>query len=167
VGPQQRLTTSYSRTPNPHSHLVLRPPLYSLSATPMAIYATQLSATARKPQHTHGHGPVSRTPTPVNATLVNTAHHAERPSVKLKITRGKSDIIMSVVIDAAGQSLYSISSNSRRTTVVACKNNVEVANVEWNRSSPRMVFRRKKMKCKEWLPLVAPEAKYERTRLAS
>ncbi len=35
--------------------------------------------------------------------------------------------------------------------MISCRDNVEVATVQWDRHSPRMVFRRKKMKCKEWL----------------
>ena len=96
-------------------------------------------------------------PTSPNTTLVNLAHRNERPSVKLKIPSGKSDILNSAVVDAAGQSLYTISSNSKRTTFVACKDNVEVATVQWDCYIPRMVFRQKKMKCKEWLPFAGPE----------
>jgi len=86
------------------------------------------------------------------AIPVNIPYRNERPSVKFKIPCGKSNILNSVIVNAAGESLYIISSNSKRTTFVACKGNVEVATVQWDRSSPRMVFRRKKMKCKEWLP---------------
>ncbi len=96
-----------------------------------------------------------------NATLVNIAHRTERPSVKLKIPSGKSNILNSVVVGAAGQSLYTVSSNSKHTTFVACQKNVEAATVQWNRSSPRMVLRGKKMKCKEWLPLAGPATEYE------
>jgi len=95
-------------------------------------------------------------PTFPNATLVNTARLNERPSVKLKIPSGKSNVLNSAVVGAAGQSLYTISSNSKRTTFVACKDNLEIATVQWDRSIPRMVFRRKKMKCKDWLPLAGP-----------
>lgn len=99
-------------------------------------------------------------PTPMSVTLVNDTHLSERPSVKLKIPGGSSDIFNSVVVTASGQSLYSISSTSKRTTLASYKDNFEVATVEWDRSSPRMVFRRKKMKCKEWLPLAGPDTEY-------
>jgi len=127
----------------------------------MAIYVTpsQVSAGGYYPS-THGYSPVSPPPTPPSEALVNTPYHNERPSVKLKIPCGKSNIVNSVVVNASGQSLYSISSNSKRTIFVACKNDAEVATVEWNRSNPRMVFRRKKMRCKEWLPLARPETEY-------
>jgi hypothetical protein len=111
---------------------------------------------------------LSRSSSPLSATLVNHASGTainERSSVKLKIIGGKSNIVNSLVVDAGRESLYSISSNSKRTTVVACKDNVEVAVVEWDRSSPRMVFRQKKMKCKEWLALAGPETEYGRTHL--
>jgi hypothetical protein len=123
-----------------------------------AVYATQVSAGEYLPLHVLRHA--SPPPIPMSATLVNDAHLTERPSVKLKIPGGSSDIFNSVVVSASGQSLYSISSNSKRTTLVSCKANVEVATVEWDRSSPRMVFRRKKMKCKEWLPLAGPNTEY-------
>ena len=92
--------------------------------------------------------------------MVKDAHLTKRPSVKLKISCGSSDISNSEVVSASGQSLYAISSNSKSTTLVSCKNNIEVATVNWDRSSPRMVFRRKKMKCKEWLPLAGPDTEY-------
>jgi hypothetical protein len=110
--------------------------------------------------HAPGHGTVSPPHSPLSATLVNSPQNNERSSAKLKILCGKSNIVNSVVIDAAGRSLYSITSTSKRTTLVECRNNVEIATVEWDRSSPRMVFRRKKIKCKEWLPLAGPETEY-------
>ncbi|KAF8498219.1 hypothetical protein F5888DRAFT_1634130 [Russula emetica] len=90
-------------------------------------------------------------------TLVNDAHYTERPPLKLSFPCGASNVLNSAVINAAGQSLYSISSNSKHTTMVSCKDNVEVATVQWDRHSPRMVFRRKKMKCKEWLKRSQPD----------
>jgi hypothetical protein len=122
-----------------------------------AVYATQVSAGEYLPLHALRH---ASPPIPMSATLVNNAHPTERPSVKLKIPGGSSNIFNSVVVSASGRSLYSISSNSKRTTLVSCRDNVEVATVEWDRSSPRMVFRRKKMKCKEWLPLAGPDTEY-------
>ncbi|KAF8495570.1 hypothetical protein F5888DRAFT_565572 [Russula emetica] len=119
-----------------------------------AIYATQVSAGEYLPLHALRH---ASPPIPMSATLVNAAHPTERPSVKLKIPGGSSNISNSVVVSASGRSLYSISSNSKRTTLVSCRDNVEVATVDWDRSSPRMVFLRKKMKCKEWLPLAGPD----------
>ena len=123
-----------------------------------AVYATQVSAGEYLPPHALSHA--SPPTIPMSATLVNDAHLHERPSVKLKIPGGSSDIFNSMVVSPSGQSLYSISSNSKRTTLVSCKDNVEVAAIEWDRSSPRMVFRRKKMKCKEWLPLAGPDTEY-------
>ena len=123
-----------------------------------AAYVTRVSA--GEYPHVHG-GSVSPPLTPLSATLVNTPHHNnDRPSVKLKIPCGKSNIVNSLVVDAAGQSLYSVSSDSKRTTLFSCRNNVKVATIEWDRSSPRLVYRRKKMRCKEWLPLAGPETEY-------
>ena len=104
-----------------------------------------------------------RAPSPTTSlspTLINDPHHTERPSLKLSFPSGVSNILNSTVIDAAGQSLYSISSNSKRTTMVSCRDNIEVATVMWDRHSPRMVFRRNKIKCKEWLKLAGPDNQY-------
>ena len=104
-----------------------------------------------------------RAPSPTTSlspTLVNESHYIERPSLKLSFPCGASNILNSAVIDPAGQSLYSISSSSKRTTMVSCRDNVQVAAVQWDRHSPRMVFRRKKMKCKEWLKLTGPDNEY-------
>ena len=129
--------------------------------TASVIYST------RGDPHTHSYGPMSSLHTSPTASRVNTAHRTKRPSVKFKIPCGKSNILNSALVNADGQSLYKISSNSKRTTFVACKNSVEVATVQWDRSSPRMVFRRKKMKCKEWLSLAGPRAEYEPAPLAA
>jgi len=104
---------------------------------------------------------MSSPPPSPTATLVNVVHRNERPSIKIKIPGGKSNVLNSVVVDEAGQSLYTVSSNSKRTTFVACQNNDEVATVQWDRSSPRMVFRGKKIKCKEWLPFAGPGTEYK------
>ncbi|KAH9987181.1 hypothetical protein BJV77DRAFT_1026686 [Russula vinacea] len=120
-----------------------------------AVCAPQVSA--GEYLHPYGYHGASHPSTPLSPTLVNSAHLTERPSIKLRIPGGGSNIVNSAVVNAAGQSLYSISSNSKRTTFVSCKDKVEVATVEWDRASPRMVFRRKKMRCKEWLPLAGPD----------
>lgn len=133
-------------------------PSPSVGMTATSVYAARVSA--GEYPHAHGYGSVSPPHTPQSATLVNSPQNNERSSLKLKILCGKSNIVNSVVIDAAGRSLYSITSTSKRTTLVECRNNVEVATVEWDRSSPRMVFRRKKVRCKEWLPLAGPETEY-------
>ena len=104
-----------------------------------------------------------RAPSPTTSlspTLVADAHYTERPSLKLSFPCGASNILNSAVINAAGQSIYSISSNSKRTTMLSCRGNVEVATVQWDHHSPRMVFRRKKTKCKEWLKLAGPDNEY-------
>jgi len=104
---------------------------------------------------------MSSPPPSPTATLVNPVQGNERPSAKFKILRGKSNILNSVVVDTACQCLYTISSNSKRTTFVAYQNNVEVAIVKWDYSSPRMVLRGKKIKCKKWLPPVGPGTEYK------
>ena len=104
-----------------------------------------------------------RAPSPtasLSPTLVNDVYDTGRPSLKLSFPCGAFNVLNSAVLNAAGQSLYSISSNSKRTTIVSCRGNAEVASVQWDRHSPRMVFHGKKMKCKEWLKLAGPENKY-------
>ena len=139
-----------------------RTPLLTLfrSLTLHCVAAIGIYSTEGDPR-TNGYGPMSSPPPSPSATLVNVAHRDSRPSVKFKISGGGSNILNSVVLDAAGQPLYTVSSNSKRTTFVACQNNDEVATVQWDRSSPRMVFRGKKMKCKDWLPLGGPETEYK------
>ncbi|KAI0292855.1 hypothetical protein BC826DRAFT_1017142 [Russula brevipes] len=121
----------------------------------VAVYATQVSAGGYP--HMYDYGRVSPPPTPLSPTLLNAPRSTERPSIKLKIPGGTSDIFNSAFVDAAGRTLYSISSTSKRTTLFSCKDNVEVATINWDRSSPRMVFCRKKLRCREWLPLAGPE----------
>jgi hypothetical protein len=125
-----------------------------------SVYNTRVSADEYSQRHGR-HRPPSPT-TSLSPTLVNDTHHAARPSLKLRIAGGASNILNSRVVDTAGQSLYSVSSDSKRTTLVSCRDNVEVevATVQWDRHSPRMVFHRKKMKCKEWLKLSGPDNKY-------
>jgi hypothetical protein len=106
-----------------------------------------------------------RAPSPTTSlspTLVVNAdpHYTERPSLKLSFPCGASNILNSAVINAAGQSIYSISSNSKCMTMVSCRDNVEVATIQWDRHSPRMLFHRKKVKCKEWLKLAGPDNEY-------
>ena len=107
--------------------------------------------------------PTASLATSLSPTLVNNSHYTERQSLKLRIPSGASNILNSVVVNAAGQSLYSITSNSKRTTLVSCMDNVEIATVQWDSSSPHMVFRRNKVKCKRWLPLTGPQNEYSLT----
>jgi hypothetical protein len=125
--------------------------------------ASNYATATRVSTYAYLHRPSSPTAsltTSLSPTLVNKTHYLERPSIKLRIPSGASNILNSVVVNAASQSLYSISSNSKHTTLVSCVDNVEVATVQWDRSSPRMVFRRKKIKCKTWLPLTGPQNGY-------
>jgi len=121
-----------------------------MAATSIYNYQTSADEYYRPPSPT----------TSLSPTLVDDTHYTERPSLKLSFPCGASNVLNSAVINAAGQSLYSISSNSKRTTMVSCRDNAEVATVQWDRHSPRMVFHRKKMKCKEWLKLAGPNDEY-------
>ena len=121
-----------------------------------SIYTTQVSAN----EDLHRPSSTVSLATSLSPTLVDNSHYTERPSLKLRIPSGASNILNSVVVNAAGQSLYSITSNFKHTTLVSCMDNVEVATVQWDRSSPRMVFRHKKIKCKTWLPLTGPQNEY-------
>ena len=123
-----------------------------------SIYTIRVSANENLHPHQYHRAPSPSTS--LSPTLVNNAHVTERPSLKLKFPSGASNILNSLVVNPAGQSLYTILSNSKRTTLVSCSDNVEIASVQWDRSSPRMVFRGKKWKCKYWLPRAAPENEY-------
>ena len=114
----------------------------------------QVSAGGHTFPHNHSSTSFAHTLSP---TIVGIPHDNDRPSVKLKISGGGSNILNSTVVDEAGRCLYVISSTSKRTTLLSCGNNTEVATVEWDRASPRMVFRGRKMKCKEWLPLAGQD----------
>lgn len=132
-------------------------PLLVIGMAPTAVYATQVSAGEYLLPRDFAHRDVLP---PASPTLVNAPRYTERSSVKLKIPNGSSNIVNSVVVDAVGRSLFSISSNSKRTMLVSCTNDVKVATIEWDRSSPRIVFGGKKMKCKDWLPRAGPETEY-------
>jgi hypothetical protein len=122
-----------------------------------SVYNIQVSADGYSQRDDHR--PPSPT-TSLSPTLVNDTHYTARPSLKLRIPGGASNILNSMVVNTAGQSLYSVSSDSKRTTLISCRDNVEIATVQWDRHSPRMVFHRKKMKCKEWLKLTGPDNEY-------
>ena len=96
----------------------------------------------------------------LSPTLVNDTHHTERQPLKLRIPGGASNILNSTVVNTAGQPLYSTLSDSKHTKLVSYRDNVEVATIQWDHHSPRMAFRRKKMKCKEWLKLAGPNNEY-------
>ncbi|KAF8267719.1 hypothetical protein EI94DRAFT_1801296 [Lactarius quietus] len=101
-----------------------------------------------------------RTPplqSPVGATSIEEPHHNERPSIKLKFSSSGTKILNAVVVDPAGHPHYSVTSNSKCTKFLSHRDNTEIATVNWNRSSPRMTFRGKKVKCKEWLARAGPE----------
>jgi len=122
---------------------------------PSAIYGTEVSAGGYP--YAHDFRSDSPPPTP---TLVNAPQFIERPSVDLKISSSGANIVNANVVDASGRALYSISSDSKRMKIRSHRDNTEVATVEWDRSSPRMVFRGKKVKCKDWLPLAGPDTEY-------
>jgi hypothetical protein len=84
----------------------------------------------------------------------------ERPSIELKISGSGPKVLNAVVADSADRPLYSISSDESRTILLLQKDSTKVATIDWDRSSPRMVFRGKKVKCKEWLPRAGPDTEY-------
>ena len=92
--------------------------------------------------------------------MVNVPRYVRRSSIELKFSSSGAKIVNAVVADSAGRPLYFISSNSKHTRLLSQRDNTEVATINWDRSSPRMVLRGKKMKCKEWLPLAGPETEY-------
>ena len=121
-------------------------------------YNSQVSPDGHRQPHGN-HRPLSLAAS-LSPTLVNETHHTERQPLKLRIPGGGSNILNSTVVDTAGQSLYSTSSNSKRTKMVTYRDNIEIVSIQWDRHSPRMVYRSKKMKCKEWLKLAGPNNEY-------
>src|SRR5260370_26292854 len=127
-----------------------------------AASSSQVSPDDPRP---HGHHRPLSLAASLSPTLVNDAHNTGHPSLKLRMPGGASNILNSAVINGTGQSLYSMLGNSKNTKLVSCRDNIEVATIQWDRHSPRMVFHRKKMKCKDWLKLAGPDNEY--TRLSS
>lgn len=107
--------------------------------------------------HAYDHDRSSPPPTPLSETLVEAPRSDERPSIELKISGSGASILNAIVVDPAGRPLYSISSNESRTTLLSQRDSSKVATIDWDHSSPRMVFRGKKVKCKEWLPRAGPD----------
>ena len=122
-----------------------------------AVYSTQVFASGHPHWHADAHGRTPPPPTPSSTSLVEATRHNQRPSIQLKISGSGAKIVNAVVVGPAGRPLYSISSDSKHTKLLFHKDNTEVATIDWDRTSPRMVFRGNKFKCKEWLPRAGPE----------
>jgi hypothetical protein len=113
--------------------------------------------------------------------------YTERITRKLRITSPPGEGILNAsILDAAGRALYTTSSDAKlkKTSVRRARlfldsdtdSNVAIADEElarfgWDRASPRVRFaggdnkkRKRKVKCKEWLPLAdsaaASDAQY-------
>jgi hypothetical protein len=112
-----------------------------------SLHVTHWQVSTRQYPHTYDHGK--------KAPRSN-----ERPSIELKISGSGPEILNAVVTDSTDRPLYSISSDESRTTLLMQKDSTGVATIDWDRSSPRMVFRGKKAKCKEWLLRAGPETEY-------
>ena len=95
--------------------------------------------------------------TSLSPTLVDDTH---RSQTRFRIPDGPNILDSTFVDEISDQSLYSTSSDSKSTELVSCRDNVEIAAIQWDHHSPRMVFRGKKIKCKEWLKLAGPDSEY-------
>ena len=109
-----------------------------------SVHATHWQVSACQYPHPYGHGQTA-------------PRSNERPSIELKISSSGPKILNAIVIDSAGRTLYSISSDEGHTTLLTQRDRTKAATIDWDRSSPRMIFRGKKVKCKEWLPRVGPD----------
>ena len=89
--------------------------------------------------------------------MVEPSRPNERPFIELKFSIGGANILNAVVTDSIGQPLYTMTSDEGRTKLSSQRDNSKVATIDWDRRSPRMVFRGKKVKCKEWLPRSGPD----------
>jgi hypothetical protein len=131
-----------------------------------SFHAADFQLFARQHTHPYGRGRTSHPPIHSSATLAEPPPRPprsdERPSIELKISSSGADILNAVVVrvDSDDRALYSISSDENRTTLLARRDSSKVATIDWDRSSPRMVFRGKKVKCKEWLPRTGPDTEY-------
>jgi hypothetical protein len=134
-------------------------PIFFPTSSPSSMaapnHATQVSAGG----YPHARNPIrsSHPPTPSNVALVEAPRSNERPSIELKISSRGARILNAVVVDSTGRPLYSISSDESHTKLISQRDTTNVATIDWDRSSPRMVFRGKKVKCKEWLPRARPD----------
>jgi hypothetical protein len=147
------------QSPKP-SFFRLCPTLLCIDMDATSSYNSQVPPDNHLPVQPHGDHHRLSLITSRSSTLVNETHHTERPSLKLRIPGGASNILNSTVVDTASQSLYSILSDSKHTKLISTRDNIEVATIQWDRHSPRMVFRGKKMKCKEWLKLAGTNNEY-------
>jgi hypothetical protein len=96
--------------------------------------------------------------TSLSPTLVDNTHYTQ---TRFRFPGGASNILNSTFVDdITDQSFYSTSSDSKSTKLVSCGDNVEIAAIQWDHHSPRMVFRGNKMKCKDWLKLAGPDSEY-------
>ena len=86
--------------------------------------------------------------------MVEPSRPNERPFIELKFSIGGANILNAVVTDSIGQPLYTMTSDEGRCSQ---RDNTKVATIVWDRHSPRMVFRGKKVKRKEWLPRAGPD----------
>lgn len=142
---------------DPYSHTF---PLVPPSGMAAPVDATQVPADRYPHADWQGNGRSSPPPTLLSATLVNGRHSNERPSTKFKISSSGANIVNAIVVDPAGRPLYTISSDESRTEFLSQRDNTKVATIDWDRSSPRMVFQGKKIKCKDWLPRAGPDTEY-------
>jgi hypothetical protein len=163
AGPTHTLASTLERKPLSHHELdpySPTPPLATSSGMASPIGATQVPETGNPHAHWQGNGRSSPRPTILSATMVNERRSNERSSIKLKISSGGAKIVNAVVVDPAGRPLYTVSSDESCTELLSQSDNTKVATIDWDRSSPRMVFRGKKIKCKDWLPRAGPDTEY-------
>jgi hypothetical protein len=141
--------------------------LYPLSPLSIAMAAasdtTQVSADKYLPHRPPS--PTTSLATSLSPTLVDKSSYTEHPRPSLKLTipimiPGDSPYIINMVdfkvFNTPNWYKYYVFSSSNQTALFSCTDRVDVATVQWDRRpSPRMVFHRKKIKCKAWLPLTS------------
>ena len=153
-------TYDYCHTTSPCSPAPFLP-IPSSMAAPVHVTHWQVpQVDARQYPHPNVHGKTPQCPTPWNAALVGPPRSNKRPSFEFKISSRGAKILNAVVLDSTARPLYSISSDESCTTLLTQKDSSKAATINWDHSSPRMVFRGKKVKCKEWLPYVGHDTKY-------
>ncbi|KLO07905.1 hypothetical protein SCHPADRAFT_627865 [Schizopora paradoxa] len=74
------------------------------------------------------------------------------PSLFLRFSSQKRDVLNADVVDNHGRVLYRVESD-RKSTGIFDHNNRVLAVIDWHHSNPRLTYYERKMKVNEWIPM--------------
>lgn len=77
---------------------------------------------------------------------------APPPSLFLRFSSQKRDVLNADVVNNHGRALYRVESD-RKSTGIFDHNNRVLAVIDWHHSNPRLTYYERKMKVNEWIPL--------------